>query len=107
MKFRLRPFFAFSAKISYIYCRTLNNFEIKKDMRTLNVSISDIEYNKFGLKEDKLTFTDFIDLVTKELTRQNLNKCLELADKYGLSKMTMDEITYEVKAVRKNAKNRN
>ena len=76
-------------------------------MRTLNVSISDIEYNKFGLKEEKLTFTDFIDLVSKELTRQNLNKSLELADKYGISKMTMDEITNEVKAVRKNAKNRN
>ena len=76
-------------------------------MRTLNVSISDIEYNKFGLKEEKLTFTDFIDIVTKELTRQNLSKCIELADKYGISKMTMDEITNEVKAVRKNAKNRN
>ena len=75
-------------------------------MRTLNVSISDIEYNKFGLKEEKLTFTDFIDLVSKELTRQNLSKCLELADKYGISKMTMDEITNEVKAIRKNAKNR-
>ncbi len=76
-------------------------------MRTLNVSISDIEYNKFGLKEEKLNFTDFIDLVSKELTRQNLSKCLELADKYGISKMIMDEITNEVKAVRKNAKNRN
>jgi len=76
-------------------------------MRPLNVSISDIEYNKFGLKEDKLTFTDFIDIVSKELTRQNLSKCLELADKYGISKMTIDEITNEVKAVRKNAKNRN
>ena len=76
-------------------------------MRTLNVSISDIEYNKFGLKEDTLTFTDFIDIVSKELTRQNLSKCLELADKYGISKMTMEEIANEVKAVRKNAKNRN
>jgi hypothetical protein len=76
-------------------------------MRTLNVSISDIEYSKFGIKNDTLTFSDFIDLVSKELTRQNLNKCLELADKYGLSKMTMDEINNEVKAVRKNAKNRN
>jgi len=76
-------------------------------MRTLNVSISDIEYNKFGLKEEKLTFTDFVDLISKELTRQNLSKSLELADKYGISKMTMDEITNEVKEVRKNAKNRN
>lgn len=75
-------------------------------MRTLNISISDIEYNKFGLKADKLTFTDFIDIVSKELTRQNLNKSLELADKYGISKMTMEEISNEVKAVRQDAKNR-
>ncbi|BAU54560.1 hypothetical protein [Mucilaginibacter gotjawali] len=76
-------------------------------MPTLNVSISEIEYNKFGIKNDQLTFTEFIDIVSKELSRQNLNKCVELADKYGLSKMTMEEITDEVKAVRRNAKNRN
>jgi hypothetical protein len=76
-------------------------------MRTLNVSISDIEYSKFGIKNDKLSFTDFIEIVSKELSRQNLDKCIELANKYGLSKMTMDEITDEVKAVRQNAKYRN
>lgn len=76
-------------------------------MRTFNVSISEVEYSKFGLKEEKLTFSDFIDLISKELARQNLNKSLELADKYGIAKMTMEEITNEVKAVRKNAKNRN
>ena len=76
-------------------------------MRTLSVSISDLEFNKFGIKDSKLNFTDFVYIVSKELTRQNLSKCVELAEKYGLSKMTMDEITNEVKAVRKDAKNRN
>jgi hypothetical protein len=75
-------------------------------MRTLSISISDLEFNKFGIKESKLSFTDFVDIVSKELARQNLNKCQELAEKHGLSKMTMDEITNEVKAVRKDAKNR-
>jgi hypothetical protein len=74
-------------------------------MRTLNISISDIEYNKFGLKNDQLTFTDFVDLVSNELSRQNLNKTVELAEKYGLSKLTMDDISKEVNAARKNAKN--
>ncbi len=74
-------------------------------MRTLNVSISDLEYNKFGIKNVKLSFTDFLEIVSKELSKQNLNKCIELASKYGLSKMTMDEITDEVKAIRQNAKN--
>ena len=72
-------------------------------MRTLSVSISDIEFNKFGLKQEQLNFTDFIELVSRELMRQNLNKCVELASKYGLSQMSMDEITNEVKTVRKNA----
>ena len=76
-------------------------------MRTLSVSISDLEFNKFGIKDSKLNFTDFVDIVSKELTRQNLNKCIELAEKYGLSKMTMDEITNEVKAFRNDEKNRN
>lgn len=81
------------------------NFDIGKlDMKTLNISISDIEYNKFGLQNDKLTFTDFVDLVSNELSRQNLNKCVELAEKYGLSKLTMEDISKEVKAVRRNAK---
>jgi hypothetical protein len=76
-------------------------------MRTLSVSISDLEFNKFGIKDSKLNFTDFVDIVSKELTRQNSSKCIELAEKYGLSKMTMDEITNEVKAARKDSKNRN
>lgn len=74
-------------------------------MKTLNISISDIEYNKFGLQNDQFTFTDFVDLISNELTRQNLNKSIELAEKYGLSGLTIDEISKEVKAVRKNAKN--
>lgn len=75
-------------------------------MRTLNISISDIEFNKFGIRKDSLTFTELVELISRELMRQNLNKCVELAEKYGLSSMTMDEINEEVKAVR-NAKNRN
>lgn len=73
-------------------------------MRVLNISISDIEYNQFGISKDKLSFTEFVDLINKELTKQALNKCVQLAEKYKLSKMTMDEITNEVNSVRR-AKN--
>ncbi len=76
-------------------------------MRTLNVSISDAEFNQFGLQQNEVTFTNLITLIRRQLMRENLNKCLELAGKYGLSKMTMDEISEEVKAVRRNAKGRN
>lgn len=75
-------------------------------MKTLQIAISELEYQKFGIKNDTLTFSDFLDLVSKELMRQNLSKSIELAEKYGLGAMTMEEITEEVKAVRQNAKNR-
>jgi len=76
-------------------------------MRTLNVAISDLEYGKFGFPSEQLNFTDFIDIIGKELMRQNLNRCVEAAEKYGLSSMTMEDITKEVKAVRRNAKSGN
>jgi hypothetical protein len=50
-------------------------------------------------------FSEFVDIVSRELMRQNLDDCLSLAEKYGLSSMTMDEISAEVKTVRQNAKN--
>jgi hypothetical protein len=75
-------------------------------MKTLNVSISEVEYNQFGITGDKLNFSELVDMVIRELARQNLDGCVELSEKYGLSAMTMDEITKEVKAVRQNAKNR-
>lgn len=75
-------------------------------MKTLNISVSELELDKFGIKKDTISFSEFVDLVSKELTRQTLNKCVELADRYGLSKMMMDDITKEVKAVRKHAKGR-
>ncbi|MEJ7664429.1 MAG: hypothetical protein WKG07_35390 [Hymenobacter sp.] len=72
-------------------------------MRFLNISISDLEYEKFGLKQERLSFSDFVELVSRELSRQNLAKCVELAKQHGLNNMTMDEISAEVRAVRNNA----
>ena len=69
-------------------------------MRILNIAITDLEFNKFGIKNAQLNFTDFIEIITKELTKQNIDKCIEIAEKYGLSKMTMTDISKEVKVVR-------
>ena len=74
-------------------------------MRTLNVSISDMEFNNLGIKNENITFTEFIELVRREVMRNNLNNCLALAEKVGLSSMTINEINEEIKLVRY-AKNR-
>ena len=59
------------------------------------------------VRDNNLKFSDIVDIVSKELARQNLAKSVELAEKYGLSTMNMDEISQEVKAVRDDAKSRN
>lgn len=73
-------------------------------MKTLNISISELEFSKFGLKKEQLSFSDLLEIVGRELAKKNLQESVALAEKYGLSKTTMAEITKEVKAVRKNAK---
>jgi hypothetical protein len=75
-------------------------------MRTLNISISDFEFNKLGLTKEEINYTEFIDIVSREIARQNLIKCIELSNKFGLSEMTMEDISGEVKKVREDAKNR-
>jgi hypothetical protein len=73
-------------------------------MRTIQIKVSETDFQKYNLGSEEIKFTDLVEMISKELMRQNLNKCVELAEKYGLSSMTMDEINEEVKAVR-NAKN--
>ena len=74
-------------------------------MKTIKISISELEFNKFGLQSTDFTFSEWVDIISRELAKQRLEQSIELAEKYGLSNMTMDEITEEVKAARKNAKN--
>lgn len=75
-------------------------------MKTISVSISDLEYNQFGINKDIFSFSEFVDIVNKEITKQTLNQCIKLSEKYKLSKMSMDEINDEVKAVRNAKSNR-
>ncbi len=76
-------------------------------MRTLTIPISDVEFNKFGFKSNKINFSDFVEIINKELLKTNFRKSVELAEKYNLSEMTMEEISNEVKSVRNNAKSYN
>jgi hypothetical protein len=76
-------------------------------MKTLNVAISDVEYRKFGITNNVLSFSDFVDMVSRELLRENMEAAIAEADMCGLSSMTMENITAEVQAVRRNAQNYN
>ena len=86
-------FFAFILK-KIVYLKQLD-FVKRLTMKTLNIAISDLEFNKFGLRSDSLSFSDFIDIVSRELSIQRLKESLKLAEKFGLSEITMDEISKE------------
>jgi hypothetical protein len=73
-------------------------------MKTLNIAISDVEYTKFGITNNVLSFSDFVDMVSKELMKKNMESAVAEAERCGLSYMTMEDITTEVQAVRQNAK---
>jgi hypothetical protein len=69
-------------------------------MQTLTISIPDTDYAQWGIAGSAYAFSDFVELVRKKMMRKNLDECVELAEKYGLSSMTMDEIDEEVRAAR-------
>ena len=69
-------------------------------MRTISVQMSDMEYNIFGLSKNTFFFSEIADLVERQVARQALRSSVEMAEKNGLSSMTMDEINAEVNAVR-------
>jgi hypothetical protein len=76
-------------------------------MQTLSVKISDIEYGAFGFSRTQMDFADLLEIVKIKIARQLLDESLYYAEECGLSDMTMNEITNEVRAVRKNAKSYN
>ena len=69
-------------------------------MKTINVQMSEIEYDTFGLSKDHFYFSEFADLIERQIARQALCRCVALADRHGLSSMSMEEINVEVNAVR-------
>ncbi|MFC5623828.1 hypothetical protein [Algoriphagus winogradskyi] len=72
-------------------------------MKSLNLLISDSEFDQLGLDKNTLSFSELIEIVGKKITKQTLEKSVQLANKYGLSNMTLEEIDEEINAHR-NAK---
>ncbi|UZO79267.1 hypothetical protein NBT05_09815 [Aquimarina sp. ERC-38] len=73
-------------------------------MKSVTVQLSDFEYSQLGLSKSTIPFSELIEIIGKKITKQTLEKSVQLANQYGLSKMTMEEIDKEVRTVR-NANN--
>ena len=69
-------------------------------MKTISVQLSDIEYRTLGLTKNVFFFSEIANLIEQQFARQALILSVELAEKNGLSSMTMDEINAEINAAR-------
>jgi hypothetical protein len=69
-------------------------------MQTIQIKISNTDFQKYNFGNKEIKFTDLVDLISQEYARKALLECNEIAAQKGLSKMTMDEINAEIKAVR-------
>ena len=76
-------------------------------MGILQVSVTPQDLKRFGLDKSQISFEELLDKISTELARQALYACQDIAERVGLSKMTLEEINTEVKAVRRrNAEHR-
>ncbi len=73
------------------------------NMQTIQIKISNTDFKKYNFGTGEIKFTDLVDLINKEYARNALQECNKIANKEGLSDMSIDEINAEINAVR-NAK---
>lgn len=66
-------------------------------MKTINISVSEKEFEKFGLKLN-MSFSEIFQLISQDLAKKKLEESVRLAEKYGLTDMTLDEINEEINA---------
>jgi len=66
--------------------------------------MSDSEFKRLGISSDTISFDELCDVLYRDITIKAAEKSIQMAEKYGLSKMTLEEINTEVAAVRQNAK---
>lgn len=69
-------------------------------MRSINIQLSDFEYEQLGLETNELSFSELLDIIGRKISMQTLERSVALSEKHGLSKMTMEEIDKELKALR-------
>jgi hypothetical protein len=67
-------------------------------MGIVHLIVSDADFQKYNLGSGEIKFPDLVAVINREYARKALLECNEIAEKVGLSQMTMDEINAEIKA---------
>ena len=73
-------------------------------MKNISIQINESDILRYGFTKEPINFSDLLGRIRLELAKEALLKCQTLAEKAGISGMTLEEINAEIKAVR-NAKN--
>ncbi|MEO8209962.1 MAG: hypothetical protein ABI840_05345 [bacterium] len=69
-------------------------------MKTLSVKIKENDYLKYDFQKNEILFSDLINKIRIELSKDFLKKSQKGAAESGLSKMSLKEINSEIKAYR-------
>lgn len=74
-------------------------------MKTLSVNITENDWNKYNFQSDLINFETLVEKIKNDFALQALRSCQMIAEKVGLSQLSMEDIDAEINQVR-NAKNR-
>ncbi len=69
-------------------------------MKTLTINLSEKEFLKYGFRSENPDFDEFVRKIKIDLAKEALRNTVSIAEKEGLSAITLEEINQEVKAVR-------
>lgn len=65
-------------------------------MQTLQVKISERDYQRFNFDKYEIKFQDLVDIINKDNAKNALLQANKIARKTGLSDMSMEEINKEI-----------
>lgn len=70
-------------------------------MKTIQIKVSKTDAERYNLENDKeIKFAELVEKISLEYAREALLECNRIAQKAGLSNLTLDDINAEINAVR-------
>lgn len=83
------------------------NFSLKyvsSNVKKLRVNIDDADFQKYNFTSEDIGFQDLRDKLENEFAKEAIMKCNAIAREHGFSDMSLEDIEFEIQAIR-NAKN--
>ena len=72
-------------------------------MRTIQLLVNEKDYLKYGLRNNRMTLSEFKRKIEVEIFQKSIEKSLKIAEVTGLSEMSLKDINAEIEKVRRGA----